>query len=124
MPTHFLMKHSKIFPTFTQTEASGVQVARLDSSNAVAWAPEMLAYNVEAVPCFVLLDRKGNFSSKSLLLISIFSFPAVATVLSFCFANFNFSLFFSTGRALGKSDLPRNTPQMQHALTTLLSKAI
>ena len=45
----------------SQTEASGVQVARLDSSNAVAWAPEMLAYNVEAVPCFILLDCKGNY---------------------------------------------------------------
>ncbi|KAL4518379.1 hypothetical protein Ndes2526A_g01187 [Nannochloris sp. 'desiccata'] len=72
-------------PQLAQTEASGVQVARLDSSNAVAWAPEMLAYNIEAVPCFVLLDHQG--------------------------------------RALGKSDLPRNTLQMQHALTTLLSKS-
>lgn len=43
-----------------QVETSGLQVARLDSSDATAWAPEMLAYRVEAVPCFVLLDSQGK----------------------------------------------------------------
>jgi hypothetical protein len=37
-------------------------------------------------------------------------------------ADFSLFTFCPTGRALGKSDLPRNTLQMQNALNTLLSK--
>lgn len=34
-------------------------MARVNSLDARTWAPEMLAYDVEAVPCLVLLDSKG-----------------------------------------------------------------
>jgi len=43
-----------------QIEKSGVLVARIDSSKAATWAPELIGYDVETVPCFVLLDRKGR----------------------------------------------------------------
>ena len=42
-----------------QAAAAGVQVLRLNSEDTGAWTPELLAYDVQAVPCLILLDDRG-----------------------------------------------------------------
>ena len=43
-----------------------LQVARLNASDPASWAPEMIAYNVENVPHFVLLNARGQAVAASL----------------------------------------------------------
>ena len=40
-------------------------MARLSVDHEDQWLPEMLHYNVEQVPCLVLLDRRGNALCKT-----------------------------------------------------------
>ncbi|KAI3438646.1 hypothetical protein D9Q98_001068 [Chlorella vulgaris] len=47
------------------SRASELQVAVLNAQLDKQWAPEMLAYNVETVPCFVLLNAAGNAVCKT-----------------------------------------------------------
>lgn len=55
------MVYCKILAAFLmQIEGQGYSIVRVDCSKTVEWAPEMLAYNVEMVPCFVLLDAQGT----------------------------------------------------------------
>lgn len=42
-----------------------IQVVRIDSSNVDTWGPELLRYNIETIPCFVLLDQSGNAIGKT-----------------------------------------------------------
>jgi hypothetical protein len=43
-----------------QAEARGAAVARLNATDAGAWAPELLALGVDAVPCALLVDARGR----------------------------------------------------------------
>mmetsp|Transcript_10494 Transcript_10494/g.26044 ORF Transcript_10494/g.26044 Transcript_10494/m.26044 type:complete len:131 (-) Transcript_10494:350-742(-) len=42
-----------------------VPVTRIKADADSVWAPEMLNYQVERVPCFVLLDREGRAVAKT-----------------------------------------------------------
>lgn len=42
-----------------QAEDRGRTVARVNALQPDVWAPEMLAYDIDTVPCFVLLDSNG-----------------------------------------------------------------
>ena len=45
----------------SQVEQGGaLAVAQINAMQDRQWAPEMLAYSVETVPCFVLLDGRGG----------------------------------------------------------------
>jgi hypothetical protein len=48
-----------------QAEAGGLTVARLNSAEPTLWAPEMISFGIEAVPCFVLVDSRGMALGKS-----------------------------------------------------------
>jgi hypothetical protein len=43
-----------------EDEQDWLNVARLSTDYEDQWLPEMLHYNVEQVPCLVLLDRQGS----------------------------------------------------------------
>ena len=42
-----------------------VDIVRIDSSKVDVWGPELIRYNIETVPCFVLLDHTGNAVGKT-----------------------------------------------------------
>lgn len=74
---------ASLAPSIAAVEQSGVAcVARLDSSASQAWAPELLAYTVDAVPCFVLC-RPGDGKSQGRVQASARA-PAVAPALMGC----------------------------------------
>ncbi|KAI8473004.1 MAG: hypothetical protein J3K34DRAFT_196150 [Monoraphidium minutum] len=45
--------------------ARGVTVRTISTDDHASWAPEMLQYGVEAVPCFVALDAAGRAIAKT-----------------------------------------------------------
>lgn len=47
------------------SNASLLDVARICTDDQLAWAPEMLNYDVESVPCMVLLNTAGDAIAKS-----------------------------------------------------------
>jgi hypothetical protein len=52
--------HLPLAAAAPQAEARGAAVARLDATDAGAWAPELLALGVDAVPCALLVDVRGR----------------------------------------------------------------
>lgn len=46
-------------------QAGGVRVAWIDATLDRVWAPELLRYDVEAVPCLVLLRGDGHAVCKT-----------------------------------------------------------
>lgn len=48
----------------TQLQAK-VDIVKIDSSKVDVWGPELIRYNIETVPCFVLLDHTGNAVGKT-----------------------------------------------------------
>lgn len=42
-----------------QAEAAGIPIIRISTADSLTWAPELLAYDVETVPCLVLLNEQG-----------------------------------------------------------------
>ena len=46
-------------------EQEKLDIVRIDSSKVDAWGPELIRYNIETVPCFVLLDNTGNAVGKT-----------------------------------------------------------
>lgn len=46
-------------------ERGDVKVVEIDSLNKDDWAPELIRYNIEKVPCFVLLNSRGRAIGKT-----------------------------------------------------------
>ena len=42
-----------------------IDIVKIDSSKVDVWGLELLRYKIETVPCFVLLDCKGNAVGKT-----------------------------------------------------------
>ena len=54
------------FAFYLQVQQQGtVEVVRIDSLQS-CWGPEILHYNIETIPCFVLLNEKGQAVGKTL----------------------------------------------------------
>lgn len=46
-------------------ERGELKVVEIDSLNRDEWAPELIRYNIEKIPCFVLLDSTGRAIGKT-----------------------------------------------------------
>lgn len=46
-------------------EREDLKVVEIDSLNRDDWAPELIRYNIEKVPCFVLLNSRGRAIGKT-----------------------------------------------------------
>lgn len=55
---------TRSFPPL-QVESSVLSVAKLNTMEPHQWAPEMLAYGIETVPCFVYVNKRGRAIGKS-----------------------------------------------------------
>ncbi|KAF6255169.1 hypothetical protein COO60DRAFT_246886 [Scenedesmus sp. NREL 46B-D3] len=57
-----------VAPTVEQERekrSSWLSFASVCTDDQAKWAPEMINYQIESVPCFVLLDKQGNAVAKS-----------------------------------------------------------
>ncbi|WIA37312.1 hypothetical protein OEZ86_014247 [Tetradesmus obliquus] len=57
-----------VAPTVEQERercSSWLNFASVCTDDQAKWAPEMINYEIESVPCFVLLDKQGNAVAKS-----------------------------------------------------------
>jgi len=68
---NFKKRHA-IKHQYVQVEENGIPVARLNSLESYTWAPEMIAYGVEAVPCIVLLDSQGEREWRGIINTRVF----------------------------------------------------